>query len=86
MDFGVAMRCRMVHQTPDFVVDRMARPKDGRETHRVSTTLDQHAVVRLEAIARTNKVTTAWLVRWLIEGFLEKQVSTELELPLRRQH
>jgi predicted DNA-binding ribbon-helix-helix protein len=63
----------------------MARPKDGRETHRVSTTLDRHAATRLEAIARANKVTTAWLVRWIVEGFLEKQdASTELELPLRR--
>ena len=80
------MRYGMMQKTPDFVVDRMARPKDGRETHRVSTTLDQNSVTRLEAVARANKVTTAWLIRWLIEGFLEKQGSTELELPLRRPH
>jgi predicted DNA-binding ribbon-helix-helix protein len=76
----------MVQQTPDIVVDCMARPKDGRETHRVSTTLDEHSATRLEAIARANKVTTAWLIRRLIDEFLEKQsASPELDLPLRRR-
>jgi predicted transcriptional regulator len=63
----------------------MARPRSGTETARVSTTLDRAILARLESTARANKVSTAWLIRWLIEDFLEKQESgNQPELPLRR--
>jgi hypothetical protein len=51
---------------------RMARPKTTRETRRVSSTLDQQTFARLEAMAKAHKVATAWLIRRVIEEFVER--------------
>lgn len=64
----------------------MARPKNGARTRRVTTTLAEAEAVRLEALAKSQKVSTAWLIRRLIESYLEESDQRQQpELPLRRK-
>jgi hypothetical protein len=63
----------------------MGRPREGKKTGRVYTTLDEPTLTRVQAVARREGVTPAWFVRRAIVEKLERcDRESEPELPLAR--
>ena len=63
----------------------MARPSiaPDQKAVRTSVMLPEWAHVRVQALAEANQVSTAWIIRMAVQGFLDKQ-NGQLELPLPR--
>lgn len=55
--------------------------KDGRDAHRVTTTLTRHQKAELDRIAKANGVKVAWLIRRAVERYLEEAAGGPM-LPL----
>lgn len=58
----------------------------SKKTIRTSVILPEDAYARVQAVAETNDVSTAWVIRHAIQRFLEGHVDqTELPLQLPRK-
>jgi predicted transcriptional regulator len=65
----------------------MGRPKDGKQTVRVSASLDRATLSKLSQRARELDVSVAWVVRHAITDYLAKGESdSPPELPLTRSN
>ncbi|WP_366918705.1 CopG family transcriptional regulator [Burkholderia vietnamiensis] len=54
-----------------------------RKTVRTSVTLPEEVLLQVQALADTNHVSSAWVIRTAVQRFLD-EFQGQLELPLRR--